>query len=132
MPHLTVSTALAAVFLSVLSTAPLGAQQAQDEIPLRARCGFVATAPTGAGIDNPDCNFNNTNPSAQYAPTTVLRIPVVVHVMQSNSGAGFLSGNDPRLHFGLGQETVADLVEVVWPSPKPFDSLSSVYTGSPS
>lgn len=32
------------------------------------------------------------------------------------SGAGFLSGNDPRVHFGLDNETEADLVEVVWPS----------------
>ena len=32
------------------------------------------------------------------------------------SGAGYQSGNDPRLNFGLGLQTVADLVEVVWPS----------------
>ncbi|MCR9246696.1 MAG: zinc metalloprotease [bacterium] len=56
------------------------------------RCGVVHGAgPTGAGIDSPDCNFNNTNPSAQYAPTTLMRIPVVVHVVQRTNGQGNLS-----------------------------------------
>jgi len=32
------------------------------------------------------------------------------------SGAGFLSGNDPRPNFGLSNNAQADLVEVVWPS----------------
>lgn len=32
------------------------------------------------------------------------------------SGSGFLSQNDLRLHFGLGQARVAELVEVTWPS----------------
>ncbi|MEC7725574.1 MAG: CRTAC1 family protein [Planctomycetota bacterium] len=31
------------------------------------------------------------------------------------SGAGFLSGNDPRPNFGLGNQAQATLVEVVWP-----------------
>jgi hypothetical protein len=55
------------------------------------RCGTPAVAPTGAGIDNPDCDYNQTNPSGTYAPTTLLRIPVVVHVIQTTSGTGFLS-----------------------------------------
>lgn len=55
------------------------------------RCGTPALAPTGAGIDNPDCDFNQTNPSGTYAPTTLLRIPVVVHVIQNTSGTGNLS-----------------------------------------
>ncbi|MFM1872911.1 MAG: hypothetical protein RL398_2333, partial [Planctomycetota bacterium] len=37
-------------------------------------------------LDNPDCDFNQTNPSATYAPTTIWRIPVVVHVIASASG----------------------------------------------
>lgn len=32
------------------------------------------------------------------------------------SGAGFLSGNDPRPNFGLGNQAQAGLVEVVWPN----------------
>ena len=32
------------------------------------------------------------------------------------SGAGFLSGNDPRVHFGVGQAATVDRVELVWPS----------------
>ena len=32
------------------------------------------------------------------------------------SGSSFLSQNDLRLHFGLGQAKAADLVEVAWPS----------------
>ncbi len=55
------------------------------------RCGTPSTFLGGAGIDHPDCDFFQTNPSATYAPGTVWRIPVVVHVIQSASGAGNLS-----------------------------------------
>lgn len=56
------------------------------------RCGTVhAQNPVGVGADSPDCNYNQTNPSSQYAPTSVLRIPVVVHVIQRTNGVGFLS-----------------------------------------
>lgn len=32
------------------------------------------------------------------------------------SGASYLSNNDPRLHFGLGESTSVDLLEIHWPS----------------
>lgn len=38
-----------------------------------------------------DCSYTATNPTAAYAPNDVISIPVVVHVIQSNSGAGNLS-----------------------------------------
>lgn len=56
-----------------------------------ARCGTPSTFLGGAPFDNPDCDYNQTNPSATYAPTSLLRIPVVVHVIQSTSGSGNLS-----------------------------------------
>ena len=31
------------------------------------------------------------------------------------SGGSFLSAHDPRLHFGLGDATAADTVEIRWP-----------------
>ena len=31
------------------------------------------------------------------------------------SQASYMSSNDPRLHFGLGSETTAD-IEVIWPT----------------
>ena len=31
------------------------------------------------------------------------------------SQASYMSSNDPRLHFGLGKETKAD-IEVMWPT----------------
>lgn len=56
------------------------------------RCGFDAAAVVaGTPLDHPDCDYNQTNPSAAYAPTSVLRIPVVVHVIQSSAGTGNLS-----------------------------------------
>lgn len=62
--------------------------------PTPQRCGLVhAATPTGIGVDSPDCNYNTTNPSAQYAPTTLLRIPVVVHVVSRTSGQGNLSNS---------------------------------------
>jgi hypothetical protein len=32
------------------------------------------------------------------------------------AGGSFISGNDLRLHFGLGDHTVVDSVEIQWPS----------------
>ncbi|MDR3726815.1 MAG: CRTAC1 family protein [Terracidiphilus sp.] len=34
------------------------------------------------------------------------------------SGGSYLSTNDPRLHFGLGQATTVDAIEIHWPSGK--------------
>jgi hypothetical protein len=34
------------------------------------------------------------------------------------SGGSYLSTNDPRPHFGLGQATTVDAIEVHWPSGK--------------
>ena len=68
-------------------TATLSAQH-----PTRLRCGTPAPqAPIGTGIDHPDCDYYQTNPSSAYAPTSLLRIAVVVHVIQNNSGTGNLS-----------------------------------------
>jgi hypothetical protein len=35
---------------------------------------------------------------------------------QRKGGMSYQSAQDPRLHFGLGQRTVIDTVEIVWPS----------------
>jgi enediyne biosynthesis protein E4 len=32
------------------------------------------------------------------------------------SGGSYMSSNDPRVHFGLGDATRVDLVEIHWPS----------------
>ena len=32
------------------------------------------------------------------------------------SGSSYYSQNDFRLHFGLGERTLAELVEIAWPS----------------
>jgi len=37
-------------------------------------------------------------------------------VREVQSGASYLSGNDPRLHFGLGRSAKADEIEIRWPS----------------
>jgi hypothetical protein len=37
-------------------------------------------------------------------------------VVQSTSESGYLSQNDPRLHFGLGAHAVVDTVTIHWPS----------------
>jgi hypothetical protein len=41
------------------------------------------------------------------------------------AGGSFISGNDLRLHFGLGERTLADSVEIQWPSGRK-DSLNNV------
>ena len=45
-----------------------------------------------------------------------LHTPGLTQRQYVRSGAGYLSGNDMRLHFGMDQAAQADLVEVVWPS----------------
>jgi hypothetical protein len=55
------------------------------------RCTTPVFAVAGIGTDNPDCDFYQTNPSPAYAPVTLWRIPVVVHVIQSTSGMGALT-----------------------------------------
>ena len=37
---------------------------------------------------------------------------------QKKSTSGYLSQNDPRIHFGLADAEVVDKVEVTWPSGK--------------
>jgi hypothetical protein len=55
------------------------------------RCGTPTNNPPAFGVDNPDCDYFNTNPTAAYAPNGVLRIPVAVHVIMNTSGQGNLS-----------------------------------------
>lgn len=55
------------------------------------RCGTPTGPGAGIGIDHPDCSYTQTNPLAVYAPTALLRIPVVVHVIRNTSGQGNLS-----------------------------------------
>jgi hypothetical protein len=38
------------------------------------------------------------------------------HFAQKKSSSGYLSQNDPRMHFGLGDHGMVDQIEVVWPS----------------
>jgi enediyne biosynthesis protein E4 len=37
-------------------------------------------------------------------------------VAQRKGASGYLSSNDPRLHFGLGPNATADRIEIAWPS----------------
>jgi hypothetical protein len=37
---------------------------------------------------------------------------------QKKSSVGYLSQNDPRIHFGIGKNEVIDLIEIKWPSGK--------------
>lgn len=55
------------------------------------RCA-TPTPGTLVGIDPPgDCSFSSTNPLPVYAPGDIIQIPVVVHVIQTASGTGYLS-----------------------------------------
>ena len=39
-------------------------------------------------------------------------------IAQKKSASGYLSQSDPRIHFGLGDNTKVDKIEVIWPSGK--------------
>ena len=39
-------------------------------------------------------------------------------INQKKGGCGYLSQNDPRLHFGLGELGTVEKIEIIWPSGK--------------
>jgi len=41
-----------------------------------------------------------------------------VQIAQKKSTTGYLSQNDPRIHFGLGGSTLIEKIEIQWPSGK--------------
>jgi enediyne biosynthesis protein E4 len=47
---------------------------------------------------------------------------------QKQSSSGYLSTDDPRVHFGLGEHTVVDTIEVIWPSGK-IQKLENIQAG---
>jgi len=42
----------------------------------------------------------------------------IAQVAQKKSTVGYLSQNDPRMHFGLAKKEYADTIEIKWPSGK--------------
>ena len=89
-PFLGLSHRLVPSLLTAVLAPGLFAQGTQDAAS-PARCGTPNTYQGGSLLDNPDCDYYQTNPSQTYAPTSVQRIPVVVHVIQNTSGTGNLS-----------------------------------------
>jgi hypothetical protein len=58
-----------------------------------------------------------SNKAAIGARVTV-RAGALVQISEVRAGGSYLSQNDPRVHFGLGQEAKMDAVEIRWPSGK--------------
>ena len=54
-----------------------------------------------------------------------VRAGSLVQIREVRAGDSFLSRSDPRLHFGLGAQARADLVEIRWPSGK-LDRMEDV------
>src|SRR5262245_32930854 len=84
---------LLATTCGLLAQGPGPVQSTDAQIPgiNKFRCGTPTSNQPLLGSDNPDCDLFQTNPSATYAPTTLVRIPVVVHVIQNTAGVGNLS-----------------------------------------
>ena len=49
-----------------------------------------------------------------------------VQMDEVHSGSSVMSQCDLRLHFGLGQAQMADLVEVKWPTTQKFERFTQV------
>jgi len=61
---------------------------------LGLRCGAPGHDPVkfSTFMESPsDCSYGSTNPTEAYAPSVIYDIPVVVHVLQNESGKGFVS-----------------------------------------
>ena len=60
----------------------------------------------------------------------------VVQYEQAKGGMGYMSASDPRIHFGLGDRTKIDSLEITWPSGQvqkltdvPVDQIIAVKEG---
>ena len=58
---------------------------------------------------------SNTN---GYGAKVTLASDDLTQYREATSAHGYNSGNDPRMHFGLGKKSSVDFIEVLWPSGK--------------
>ena len=58
---------------------------------------------------------SNTN---GYGAKVTLASDDLTQFREATSAHGYNSGNDPRMHFGLGKKSSVDFIEVIWPSGK--------------
>ena len=58
---------------------------------------------------------SNTN---AYGARVSLSSGDLTQYREATSAHGYNSGNDPRMHFGLGNKSSIDFIEVLWPSGK--------------
>ncbi len=58
---------------------------------------------------------SNTN---GYGAKVTLAADDLTQYREATSAHGYNSGNDPRMHFGLGNKSSIDFIEVLWPSGK--------------
>jgi len=93
---LTTRSQLITLLSLMLLTLPAGAQ--------RMRCGTPERVPMPPGFSGSpsDCGYDTNSPQAQYDPTFFYDIPVVFHVIQDNSGDGYLS-----------PETIQDQIDIL-------------------
>jgi len=56
------------------------------------------------------------SPASGIGARVVLTAGEKKWMREAGASAGYLSTNDPRLHFGLGQQKSVDRLEVHWPS----------------
>lgn len=75
----------------VLAGLALSAPWASGQAPV-SRCLTPGLDPIKMLAMPPsDCGYSSTNPAEQYRPDDLLQIPIVFHVIQRNSGQGFIS-----------------------------------------
>ena len=58
---------------------------------------------------------SNTN---GYGAKVTLASDDLTQFREATSAHGYNSGNDPRMHFGIGKKSSVDFIEVIWPSGK--------------
>jgi hypothetical protein len=87
----------------LLSLAALLAASLSAQAPMQ-RCSAPTLLPPLQSIDTTDCDYFQTNPTANYAPTGLLRIPVVVHVIQNTAGQGAISDAQVRSQIAVLNE----------------------------
>ncbi len=88
-------------------------QQGQQTLPAAKHKMLAVKLVGGNQTDQPSAQYSSRN---GIGARVTVKLPNQTLVRQLNCGEGLAAQNSSTLFFGLGQNTVVDSIEVLWPS----------------